>query len=117
MTETPGTYKVSQGSSTCALCGLPESRFVWSSPLALAVWDGFPVSLGHALVVPRRHTAAWDDLTVDEKAAILAGIDAVRARIADEHCPGALTTVTEEGVYPHQTLKFTVFSGSLMLYK
>ena len=73
---------MSEHPSDCVFCGVDESRIAWNSPLVLAVWDGFPVSPGHALIVPRRHVASWDALTRDEKAAILAGVDAVRAVIA-----------------------------------
>ena len=37
-----------------------------SSKLSLAFYDGFPVSPGHALVIPRRHVASFFDLTEEE---------------------------------------------------
>ena len=37
----------------CAFCGVVPGRIAWSSPLATALWDAFPVLSGHALVVPR----------------------------------------------------------------
>src|SRR5512143_1000184 len=64
----------------CPFCHPDPARIAWSeAPLVFALWDGFPVSPGHALVVPRRHAAGWADLTTDEQAAILAAVGPVRA--------------------------------------
>jgi diadenosine tetraphosphate (Ap4A) HIT family hydrolase len=38
------------------------------SGLSFAVFDGFPVSKGHALVIPKRHVATIWDLTSEEYA-------------------------------------------------
>jgi superfamily II DNA or RNA helicase/HKD family nuclease/diadenosine tetraphosphate (Ap4A) HIT family hydrolase len=43
-----------------------------------AFLDAFPVSPGHALIVPRRHVASWFDLTESERAALLGAVDAIR---------------------------------------
>ena len=44
---------------------------VFESELALAFRDGFPVSPGHTLVIPRRHVASFFETTPDEQAAML----------------------------------------------
>jgi len=41
------------------------------SALALAFLDPFPVSEGHALVVPRRHVVTWFDATEREQVEIV----------------------------------------------
>jgi diadenosine tetraphosphate (Ap4A) HIT family hydrolase len=104
MSEDPPRYEVHPDPPACPFCGPPPSRIAWSSPLALAVWDGFPVSPGHALVVPRRHLARWDELTPDEKAAILAGLDAARALIAAEHAPDGYNVGFNDGPAAGQTV-------------
>ena len=38
-------------------------RLFLESELVLGIWDAFPVSDGHALLVPRRHVASWFDAT------------------------------------------------------
>lgn len=88
----------------CPFCGVADGRIVWSSPLAIAVWDAFPVSLGHALVIPRRHAAAWSDLGADEKAALTAGIDAVRALIDARYEPHAYNVGFNDGAAAGQTV-------------
>jgi diadenosine tetraphosphate (Ap4A) HIT family hydrolase/HKD family nuclease len=47
----------------------------------LGLWDAFPVSPGHALLVPKRHVATWFDATKEEQAELVAAIDIARAAI------------------------------------
>jgi diadenosine tetraphosphate (Ap4A) HIT family hydrolase len=77
---------------------------VWSGRLVLALWDAFPVSPGHALIVPRRHAPAWDDLTADEKAEVALGIDAARALIAKKYRPDAYNVGFNDGAAAGQTV-------------
>ena len=55
----------------CIFCGEPPSVVVAENELAVAFRDGFPVSPGHTLIVPRRHVADWFDASEQEQAAIL----------------------------------------------
>ena len=50
-------------------------RIVMSNEMAYAIYDGFPVTALHALVIPKRHAATYFDLTTDE---ILACDDLLR---------------------------------------
>jgi diadenosine tetraphosphate (Ap4A) HIT family hydrolase len=88
----------------CAFCGVDEARTAWSSPLALAVWDLYPLSLGHALVVPRRHVESWSALTADEKAALTTGLDAVQALIDERYQPHAYNVGFNDGEAAGQTI-------------
>ena len=88
----------------CAFCTVDTARAAWASPLALAVWDLYPVSLGHALVVPRRHAASWSELTADEKAALLEGVDAVRGVIDARFEPHAYNVGYNDGDAAGQTI-------------
>jgi ATP adenylyltransferase len=53
--------------ANCIFCA-PDREILAESALALAVFDSFPVSPGHALVVPKRHVATIFDLADDEYA-------------------------------------------------
>ena len=52
----------------CIFCEL-ERPILAESELALAFLDSFPISKGHALVVPRRHVRTMFDTDADEYAA------------------------------------------------
>ena len=59
------------GNNPCLFCNLPKNLPIQAeNDLAFAVYDGFPVSPAHVLVIPKRHVANYFDLTSDELAAI-----------------------------------------------
>ena len=89
----------------CAFCAVDPRRIAWASPLAIALWDAYPVSPGHALILPRRHAALWTALTDDEKAALTAGIDAVRALIDERHRPDGYNVGFNDGAAAGQTVR------------
>src|SRR5207302_9011630 len=43
--------------------------------------DGFPVTSGHALLVPIRHVPSWFEASIEERMALMRGIDAARLAI------------------------------------
>ena len=56
-----------QNTTPCPLCSPPEDHILRRGRLVLAVSDGFPVSEGHALVLPQRHVASLYDLEAEER--------------------------------------------------
>ena len=72
--------------------------------MILGLWDGFPVSPGHALLVPRRHVATWFDATDDERAELLAGIEHAREAIERRHGPAGFNVGMNLGEAAGQTV-------------
>ncbi len=103
MSEDAPTYHVGAVAG-CPFCGVDRGRIAWSSKRALALWDVFPLSLGHALVLPRRHAASWSELTADEKVELIDGVDAVRALIDDRYEPHAYNVGFNDGEAAGQTI-------------
>lgn len=52
--------------ASCDFCAPDEGRVFLGSDAAYALWDAYPVTEGHALVIPRRHARDYFDLTRDE---------------------------------------------------
>ena len=51
----------------CPFC-LPEAERVFhEGPLTRGLWDGFAVSAGHALLVPKRHVSSWFEASEAEQ--------------------------------------------------
>ena len=46
-----------------------------SSPLGLVIRDGFPISPGHTLIIPKRNVGSFFELEADERAELLALLD------------------------------------------
>jgi len=83
---------------------IPESDWIASNALAFAIFDRFPVSPGHTLVVPRRLVATWFDATPDEQAALLALVDVVRRKLDAELHPDGYNLGTNVGAAAGQTV-------------
>ena len=52
--------------SECLFCSIDETRIIASNDLAYAIRDGFPVTEGHSLVIPKRHVEDYFGLSRDE---------------------------------------------------
>ena len=65
----------------CLFCELPESRIIAENKLAYAIYDGYPVTEYHALIIPKRHTQNYFDLYQPEINACNQLLQEVRGRI------------------------------------
>lgn len=72
---------------------VPFSQWLASNHAAFAIADRFPVSRGHALVVPRRVIASWWDATDEERACVLALVDEIKRQLDAGHWWAATTSV------------------------
>lgn len=52
--------------STCIFCDIPRERIIAANSHAYAIRDGFPVTVLHSLVIPKRHIADYFGLSPDE---------------------------------------------------
>ena len=57
----------------------PESEWLSSNDLAFTIFDGFPVSSGHALVVTKRVVETWFDASPEEQAAVMDLVNRTKA--------------------------------------
>src|SRR5512139_835983 len=72
---------MSDGAAACPFCTPDPDRVFYADSLVMGIWDGFPVSPGHALLVPRRHVASWFEATPAEKAALFAAVEQAKVAI------------------------------------
>ena len=68
----------------CPFC-MPEA--ILESDLSYVKWDKFPVSLGHSLIIPKRHVETWFDLSPAEQVDALNLLTAIKLRIEKEYSP------------------------------
>lgn len=50
----------------CVFCNISQERVIAQNNLCFAIYDGFPVSRGHVLIIPKRHVADYFSLTEEE---------------------------------------------------
>ena len=75
-------------SSPCPFCTLPtDSATIAESATVYAILDKFPVSKGHALVIPTRHVSNYFDLTLQEQMDCLILLNEVKAILQKQFNP------------------------------
>ncbi len=95
---------VTSTSESCPFCDPSKARVFLQDPLAIALWDGYPVSPGHALIIPRRHTPSWFDTTESERSALLTLIDSAKVIIDQRHRPDGYNIGINVGAAAGQTV-------------
>jgi diadenosine tetraphosphate (Ap4A) HIT family hydrolase len=89
----------------CPLCSVADGREILSANAhAVAIWDAFPVSPGHALIVSRRHVADLFELSAEEQAALWALLPAVKAAIDTRRAPAGYNVGINVGAAAGQTV-------------
>ena len=88
----------------CIFCTIPEDRIVLSSSLACVIEDGFPISPGHSLVIPRRHVRSLFELDEEERAALLMLLEQAKERVAASLRPDGYNIGINDGAAAGQTV-------------
>lgn len=88
---------------TCPFCNLKDRPYLENS-LAYVVWDLFPVSKGHSLVIPKRHFDSYFDATSEEIQAIHSLMLKTRTIIDDKYHPDAYNIGVNVGQYAGQSV-------------
>ncbi len=63
----------------------PQKQKILENEFAYAIYDAFPVSPGHTLIVPRRVVADYFELTKEEKQAMWQLVDNMREYLKATH--------------------------------
>lgn len=89
---------------TCPFCSPDRSRIAFEDEIVVALWDGFPVSDGHLLIVPKCHAPTWDELSALQKTAIWSAIDRAQGMIRERHQPDGFNVGFNQGAAAGQTV-------------
>jgi diadenosine tetraphosphate (Ap4A) HIT family hydrolase len=94
----------------CPFCRrIEESGILLGNELAVAFADGYPVSPGHMLIVPRRHVQDFFQLTPQEEAAVWNLVAPVRRHIEKYHSPDGYNLGVNVGTAAGQTVAHAHF--------
>lgn len=90
--------------NTCPFCALPPDRILLANEDAMVIRDGFPVSPGHTLIIPRRHVGSFFEATALEQAALLALLDSAKRQLDGEFAPAGYNIGINDGPAAGQTV-------------
>ncbi len=88
----------------CAFCTLPLQRILGENNHAIWIRDGFPVSPGHSLVIPKRHIGSFFEATDPERDALLRLLDIAKAAAEAEFHPAGYNIGINDGAAAGQTV-------------
>lgn len=91
-------------SRPCVFCTLPVQRVVDENETALSIHDGYPVSPGHTLLIPKRHTESIFHLSVSERVDLFALLDRAKFTLDREFKPQGYNIGVNDGRAAGQTV-------------
>lgn len=90
--------------SDCPFCRLETNRVRLEGEFAVAFLDGFPVTEGHTLVIPKRHVASLFELPDVEQVAVWMLVAKVRALLMADIKPDGFNVGLNDGTSAGQTV-------------
>ncbi|HEY6873018.1 MAG TPA: HIT family protein [Geobacteraceae bacterium] len=69
----------------CPFCNPDTSGIVMANDHGIALYDGYPVTPGHSLIVPKRHMCSFFEATREEQAALLDLLAGMRQLLLNPH--------------------------------
>jgi diadenosine tetraphosphate (Ap4A) HIT family hydrolase len=90
--------------ASCPFCDPTEEHVFYRGNLVAGLWDNFPVSPGHALLVPVRHVATWFEATAEEQVEMVTAISKARDAILSTHSPDGFNIGVNVGEAGGQTV-------------
>jgi len=88
----------------CPFCSLPTARSVLESDHAVVIRDGFPISPGHTLIIPRRHVSSFFAVTDAERDDLMSLLAVARAELEREYRPAGYNIGINDGAAAGQTV-------------
>ena len=93
---------------SCPFCDVasqtPRSRILTQNQHGFVIRDGFPVTEGHALIIPKRHVGSFFDITDEERQSLLYLLDQAKRDIQTEFNPDDYNIGINDGPSAGQTV-------------
>lgn len=88
----------------CIFCELPNERIQYESDLWLVVRDGYPVSPGHTLIIPKRHVKDFFEINEHEYSTLQSVINISKKQLDEELKPDGYNIGINCGAEAGQTV-------------
>ncbi len=89
----------------CPFCAPDQARIISSCRCAIAIRDGFPISEGHSLIIPKSHVQSIFDLEPEEQRMVWTFVAQVRQQLAIELKVRAFNIGINDGKEAGQTIE------------
>lgn len=90
---------------TCPFCRLSRRvEIICETATCVAFYDGYPVSPGHALIIPKRHVSSYFDLTNHEREAMNVMLQYVKKKVDERFHPDGFNIGINVGEHAGQSV-------------
>ncbi|MBK6742591.1 MAG: HIT family protein [Hydrogenophilales bacterium] len=91
-------------SNLCPFCHLNSARVMAQDEQTVTYMDGFPVSSGHTIIIPKRHFASLFEASDAEQHSLLKALNQAKAILDTTHPPDGYNIGINHGVAAGQTV-------------
>jgi len=92
----------------CPFCQITQdpsnSRLLAENEYAFVIADGYPVTDGHTLIIPKRHVASFFELSEQEQKSMFVLLDSAKAKLEQEYKPAGYNIGINDGAAAGQTV-------------
>jgi len=92
------------GAKPCPFCHRDPDRVLAEDDLTVVYKDGFPVSPGHTVIIPKRHVATLFEASEAEQLALLKALNRAKAILDETHHPDGYNIGINHGQAGGQTV-------------
>jgi diadenosine tetraphosphate (Ap4A) HIT family hydrolase len=89
---------------SCPFCILPKERIIHENRLGLVVFDAYPLSEGHSLIIPKRHIGSFFEIDSQERIDLLCLLDSTRNQLSYRFKPAGFNIGINDGPAAGQTV-------------
>lgn len=82
----------------------PESEWIRSTSLSFAIYDKFPVSSGHTLIIPKRLVKTWFEASLEEQQDLFNLVNQVKSILDIKYNPDGYNIGINSGLAAGQTV-------------
>jgi len=88
----------------CPFCNFHDPRIILENDKAFSIYDGFPVSPGHSLIIPKRHISSFFEANREEQISFLDLIHKMQKILMNERNPNGFNIGINDGEAAGQTV-------------
>jgi diadenosine tetraphosphate (Ap4A) HIT family hydrolase len=83
--------------SQCPFCHRTDKSIWFENDWSFVILDAFPISLGHSLIIPKRHIASFFEANEQEHLAFLQALQEAQQKLQQTHAPDGFNIGINDG--------------------
>lgn len=88
----------------CIFCNVVKDSVIWENDIWVAMLDGYPVTKGHTLLIPKRHCQTIFDLNELESSTLFSALNTVKTILNESYNPNGYNIGANCGEASGQTI-------------